>query len=60
MKLYAVDAALALARYHLALNDKAIAKQFCEQAEMLIEETSYHLRDKALKELQQIITSTAT
>jgi hypothetical protein len=53
MKLYAVDAALASARYHLALNDKATAKQFCEQAEMLIEETSYHLRDNALKELQQ-------
>lgn len=53
MKLYAVDAALASARYHLARNEKTKAKQFCEQAEMLIEETSYHLRDNALKELQQ-------
>ncbi|MDD1609882.1 MAG: hypothetical protein LUO95_04570, partial [Methylococcaceae bacterium] len=46
MKLYAVDAALLLGRYYLAMNDKAIAQSYCEKAEMLIEETGYHLRDQ--------------
>ena len=55
MKLYAVDHALLSARYYLALNDKDHAKQFCEQADMLITETGYHLRDKDLADLQQVL-----
>jgi hypothetical protein len=53
MKLYATDACLSEARYHLALNQPEIAKQFCERAQMLISETGYHLRDKALECLNQ-------
>jgi hypothetical protein len=53
MKLYATDACLSEARYHLALNQPEIAKQFCERAQMLISETGYHLRDKALEYLKQ-------
>jgi tetratricopeptide (TPR) repeat protein len=53
MKLYATDAYLSEARYHLALNQPENAKQFCERAQMLISETGYHLRDKALAELKQ-------
>jgi tetratricopeptide (TPR) repeat protein len=52
MKLYATDACLSEARYHLALNQPEIAKQFCERAQMLISETGYHLRDKNLAELR--------
>jgi tetratricopeptide (TPR) repeat protein len=55
MKLYAVDAALLQARLQLASNknNKKTALNFCEQAEMLITETGYHLRDEALAALKQ-------
>lgn len=53
MKLYAVDAALLQGRYYLALNNKKVALRFCDQAEMLIVETGYHLRDKVLAALKQ-------
>jgi hypothetical protein len=55
MKLYAVDAALLLGRYYLAMHDKASAQRHYNQAEMLITETGYHLRDKDLLELGQAI-----
>jgi tetratricopeptide (TPR) repeat protein len=53
MKLYAVDAALLLGRYYLAMHDKATAQSYYDQAAMLIVETGYHLRDKDLIELKR-------
>ncbi len=55
MKLYAVDAALLLGRYYLAIHDKASAQSYYDQAEMLIAETGYHLRDKDLIELKRAL-----
>jgi tetratricopeptide (TPR) repeat protein len=55
MKLYAVDAALLLGRYYLAMNDKTSAQRYYDQAEMLIVETGYHLRDKDLAELKRAL-----
>ncbi|MEI6708227.1 MAG: tetratricopeptide repeat protein [Methylococcales bacterium] len=53
MKLYAVDAALLLGRYYLAMNNKTSAQSYYDQAAMLIAETGYHLRDKDLTELKR-------
>ena len=55
MKLYAVDAALLLGRYYLAMNDKATAQSYYDQAAMLIAETGYHLRNKDLTELKRAL-----
>jgi tetratricopeptide (TPR) repeat protein len=52
MKLYATDAALLQSRYYLKKDDRLQATYFCEQAEMLIAETDYHLRDNALAHLK--------
>ncbi len=58
MKLYAVDAALLLGRYYLAMHDKATAQSYYEQAAMLIEDTGYHLRDTDLAKLKQSLMTT--
>ncbi len=53
MTLYAADAALLQARYSLTTNNPEAANKFYNEAEMLIDQTGYHLRDKALAELKQ-------
>jgi hypothetical protein len=50
MKLYAVDYHLVMAQYQLFNNNFTRAQYHRNKAQILIEETGYHLRDKDLAE----------
>jgi len=53
MKLYEADYHLVMCRYQLLKDNKNQAIKHRNDAEKLIDETGYHLRDKALEGLNQ-------
>ncbi|MCV6637703.1 hypothetical protein [Candidatus Albibeggiatoa sp. nov. NOAA] len=53
MKLYKTDYHLAMCRYQLLQDNKHQAIEHRDKAKNLIDETGYHLRDKALENLNQ-------
>ncbi len=55
MRLHECDAHLEQARLYLAQGKKDEAKPHVESARKLIEDTGYHRRDSALKELEELV-----
>jgi tetratricopeptide (TPR) repeat protein len=57
MRLHEAEAHLGFTRLHLAESDRPRARESLERARKLVEETSYHRRDKEVEELARKVES---
>jgi len=55
MRLHEADCHLEYARLHLACGEKEKARQSLAQAKEMIEDMSYHRRDREVAELEEIM-----